>query len=62
MKVLLAGAFGNLGFDMYNSASRLELRHEKAYGLAPACRRYSDTVPLLFPFTKQHHSMKVNRV
>ena len=48
-------------FVMYNSAQRLELRHEKTYGLDPAYQIYSDTVPLLFPFTKQYHSMKVYR-
>ena len=48
-------------YVMYNSASRLELRHEKTYGLDPEYQKYSDTVPLLFPFTKQYHSMKVYR-
>ena len=48
-------------YVMYNSASRLELRHEKTYGLDPEYQKYSDTVPLLFPFTKQFHSMKVYR-
>jgi len=48
-------------FVMYNSASRLELRHEKTYGLDPEYQKYSDTVPLFFPFTKQFHSMKVYR-
>lgn len=48
-------------YIMYNSASRLELRHEKTYGLDPEYQKYSDTVPLLFPFTKQFHSMKVYR-
>jgi len=48
-------------FVMYNSAQRLELRHEKTYGLDPEYQIYSDTVPLLFPFTKQYHSMKVYR-
>ncbi|MBR3227480.1 MAG: DUF1295 domain-containing protein [Erysipelotrichaceae bacterium] len=48
-------------FVMYNSAQRLELRHEKTYGLDPEYQKYSDTVPLLFPFTKQFHSMKVYR-
>ncbi|MBQ4252509.1 MAG: DUF1295 domain-containing protein [Erysipelotrichaceae bacterium] len=48
-------------FVMYNSAQRLELRHEKTYGLDPDYQIYSDTVPLLFPFTKQYHSMKVYR-
>ena len=50
-----------ISYVMYNSACRLELRHEKTYGLDPAYQRYSDTVPLLFPFTKQFHSMKVYR-
>ena len=48
-------------FVMYNSAQRLELRHEKTYGLDPEYQKYSDTVPLLFPFTHQYHSMKVYR-
>ena len=48
-------------YVMYNSASRLELRHEKNYGLDPEYQKYSDTVPLLFPFTKQYHWMKVYR-
>ena len=48
-------------YVMYNSASRLELRHEKTYGLDPEYQKYSDTVPLLFPFTKQYHSLKVYR-
>ena len=48
-------------FVMYNSAQRLELRHEKTYGLDPEYQKYSDTVPLLFPFTKQYHSMEVYR-
>ena len=48
-------------YVMYNSAQRLELRHEKTYGLDPEYQKYSDTVPLLFPFTKQYHSMKVYR-
>lgn len=48
-------------FVMYNSAQRLELRHEKTYGLDPEYQKYSDSVPLLFPFTKQYHSMKVYR-
>lgn len=48
-------------YIMYNSAQRLELRQEKTYGLDPEYQKYSDTVPLLFPFTKQYHSMKVYR-
>ena len=48
-------------YVMYNSAQRLELRHEKSYGLDPEYQKYSDTVPLLFPFTSQYHSMKVYR-
>ncbi|MBQ6334503.1 MAG: DUF1295 domain-containing protein [Erysipelotrichaceae bacterium] len=48
-------------YVMYNSASRLELRHEKTYGLDPEYQKYSDTVPLLFPFSKQYHSMNVYR-
>ncbi|MBQ1478014.1 MAG: DUF1295 domain-containing protein [Erysipelotrichaceae bacterium] len=48
-------------FVMYNSAQRLELRQEKNYGLDPEYQKYSDTTPLLFPFTKQYHSMKVYR-
>ncbi|MBO4358312.1 MAG: DUF1295 domain-containing protein [Erysipelotrichaceae bacterium] len=54
-------AFVLIAYIMYNSASRLELRHEKTYGLDPEYQKYSDTVPLLFPFTKQYHSMKVYR-
>lgn len=57
--VIIALAF--ITFVMYNSAQRLELRHEKTYGLDPEYQKYSDTVPLLFPFTKQYHSMKVYR-
>lgn len=38
-------------YIMYNSAQRLELRQEKTYGLDPEYQKYSDTVPLLFPFT-----------
>ena len=48
-------------YVMYNSAQRLELRHEKSYGLDPEYQKYSDTVPLLFPFTSQYHSMTVYR-
>ena len=48
-------------YVMYNSAQRLELRQEKTYGLDPEYQKYSDTVPLLFPFSKQYHSMKVYR-
>ncbi len=48
-------------YVMYNSAQRLELRHEKSYGLDPEYQKYSDTVPLLFPFSSQYHSMKVYR-
>ena len=48
-------------YVMYNSAQRLEKRHEKTYGLDPEYQKYSDTVPLLFPFTKQYHSIKVYR-
>jgi len=48
-------------FVMYNSAQRLELRHEKTYGLDPEYQKYSDTVPLLFPFTKQFHAIKTYR-
>ena len=54
-------AFVIITYTMYNSAQRLELRHEKNYGLDPEYQKYSDTVPLLFPFTKQYHSMKVYR-
>ena len=50
-----------IAYVMYNSAQRLELRHEKTYGLDPEYQKYSDTVPLLFPFSKQYHSMKVYR-
>lgn len=48
-------------YVMYNSAQRLELRQEKNYGLDPEYQKYSDTVPILFPFTKQYHTMKVYR-
>ena len=48
-------------FVMYNSAQRLELRHEKTYGLDPEYQKYSDTVPLLIPFSRHFHSMKVYR-
>ena len=48
-------------YIMYNAAQRLELRQEKNYGLDPEYQKYSDTTPLLFPFTKQYHSMKVYR-
>lgn len=54
-------ALATITFVMYNSAQRLELRHEKTYGLDKEYQKYSDTVPLLFPFTKQYHSFKVYR-
>lgn len=57
--VLIATA--TITFVMYNSAQRLELRHEKTYGLDPEYQKYSDTVPLLFPFTKQFHAIKTYR-
>ena len=57
--VLIATAY--ITYVMYNSAQRLELRHEKTYGLDPEYQKYSDTVPLLFPFTKQYHSFTVYR-
>lgn len=50
-----------ISYVMYNSASRLELRHEKTYGLDKEYQKYSDSVPLLFPFSRQYHSMKVYR-
>ena len=59
--IMMLVAFVLITFVMYNSAQRLELRHEKTYGLDPEYQKYSDTVPLLFPFTKQYHSMKVYR-
>ena len=59
--IMVLIAFVLITFVMYNSAQRLELRHEKTYGLDPEYQKYSDTVPLLFPFTKQYHSMKVYR-
>ena len=59
--IMVLLAFVLITYVMYNSASRLELRHEKTYGLDPEYQKYSDTVPLLFPFTKQYHSMKVYR-
>ena len=59
--IMVIIAFVLIAYVMYNSAQRLELRHEKTYGLDPEYQKYSDTVPLLFPFTKQYHSMKVYR-
>ena len=59
--IMVLVAFVLITYVMYNSASRLELRHEKTYGLDKEYQRYSDTVPLLFPFSKQYHSMKVYR-
>ena len=59
--IMVLVAFVLITYVMYNSAQRLELRHEKTYGLDPEYQKYSDTVPLLFPFTKQYHSMKVYR-
>lgn len=59
--IIVLIALALITYIMYNSASRLELRHEKTYGLDPEYQKYSDTVPLLFPFTKQFHSMKVYR-
>ena len=59
--IMVLLAFVLITYVMYNSAQRLELRHEKTYGLDPEYQKYSDTVPLLFPFTKQYHSMKVYR-
>ncbi len=59
--IMVIIAFVLISYVMYNSASRLELRHEKNYGLDKEYQKYSDTVPLLFPFTKQYHSMKVYR-
>ncbi|MBR5753501.1 MAG: DUF1295 domain-containing protein [Clostridia bacterium] len=48
-------------YIMYNSAQRLELRQEKSYGLDPEYQKYSDTTPILFPFTKHYHTMKTYR-
>ena len=59
--IMVIIALITITYVMYNSAQRLELRHEKTYGLDPEYQKYSDTVPLLFPFTKQYHSMKVYR-
>ena len=59
--IIVLIALALITYIMWNSASRLELRHEKTYGLDPEYQKYSDTVPLLFPFTKQYHSMKVYR-
>lgn len=59
--IIVLIALALITYIMHNSASRLELRHEKTYGLDPEYQKYSDTVPLLFPFTKQYHSMKVYR-
>ncbi len=54
-------ALVTITYVMYNSAQRLELRQEKNYGLDPEYQKYSDTVPILFPFTKHYHTMKVYR-
>ena len=59
--IIVLIALALITYIMHNSASRLELRHEKTYGLDPEYQKYSDTVPLLFPFTKMYHSMKVYR-
>ena len=59
--IMVLIALALIVFVMYDSAKRLELRHEKTYGLDPEYQKYSDTVPLLFPFTSQYHSMKVYR-
>lgn len=48
-------------YVMYNSAQRLELRQEKTYGLDPEYQKYSDTVPILFPFTKHYHTLTTYR-
>lgn len=59
--IMVLIALALITFVMYDSAKRLELRHEKTYGLDKEYQKYSDTVPLLFPFTNQYHSMKVYR-
>ena len=59
--IMVLIAFVLITYVMYNSAQRLELRHEKTYGLDPEYQKYSDTVPLLVPFSKQYHSFQVYR-
>lgn len=59
--IVVVVALVMITFIMYNSAQRLELRQEKNYGLDKEYQKYSDTTPLIFPFTKQYHSMKVYR-
>lgn len=59
--IIVVIALVMITFIMYNSAQRLELRQEKNYGLDKEYQKYSDTTPLIFPFTKQYHSMKVYR-
>ena len=59
--IIVIAALIIITYVMYNSAQRLELRQEKNYGLDPEYQKYSDTVPILFPFTKHYHTMKVYR-
>jgi steroid 5-alpha reductase family enzyme len=59
--IMVLLAFALITYVMFNSAQRLELRHEKTYGLDPEYQKYSDTVPLLIPFSKQYHSFPVYR-
>ena len=59
--IMVLIAFVLIAYVMFNSAQRLELRHEKTYGLDPEYQKYSDTVPLLIPFSKQYHSFPVYR-
>ena len=59
--IMVLIAFVLITYVMFNSAQRLELRHEKTYGLDPEYQKYSDTVPLLIPFSKNYHSFKVYR-
>ena len=40
--IMVLVAFVLITFVMYNSAQRLELRHEKTYGLDPEYQKYSD--------------------
>ena len=59
--IMVLIALALITYVMFNSAQRLELRHEKNYGLDPEYQKYSDTVPLLIPFSGNYHSFKVYR-
>ena len=59
--IMVLIALALITYVMFNSAQRLELRHEKNYGLDPEYQKYSDTVPLLIPFSGICHSFKVYR-